>query len=157
MLERKCRKDFRDPNTLQENKYGCYVVDSSVRAANASIAPSIVHKAALGRPWNAQIRSIYANTYLDESIIPAGYIQWSTSDPRINNYTFQAEYNSYGPGWNLTGRLAAGNISKVLTKQEYAPYSTVDKVFQRSYTDGSFGYTGICVQSKLMTRLAKIL
>lgn len=54
----------------------------------------------------------------------------------------RTEIGNYGPGWNLTGRLDNGNISKVLTTKEYEPYSTLNKVFQRSYTDGSFGYTG---------------
>jgi hypothetical protein len=40
-----------------------------------------------------------------------------------------AEYKSYGPGWNATGR-AVGNVTIVMDDEEYEPYSTVDKVFQ---------------------------
>lgn len=55
----------------------------------------------------------------------------------------QAEYNDYGPGFNLTGRQAAGNVSIVMTKQQYEPYSTLGKVFDDTYSNpGTFGYTG---------------
>ena len=50
-----------------------------------------------------------------------------------------AEYKDYGPGWNATGR-AAGNVTIVMTDAEYAPYSTLEKVFQEPFT-GKFGNT----------------
>jgi hypothetical protein len=49
-----------------------------------------------------------------------------------------AEYHDYGPGFNLTGRLEAANITKELTPQQYAPYSTPAKVFQYPFS-GKFG------------------
>lgn len=73
---------WKGTNTTFENKYGVYVVDSAVRKANASLA--IEGECALGRPWNAQHRSIFAHCYLDDSIRPSGYIQWGSTDPRIN-------------------------------------------------------------------------
>jgi hypothetical protein len=48
-----------------------------------------------------------------------------------------AEYKSYGPGWNATGR-AVGNVTIVMDDEEYEPYSTVDKVFQYPF-EGRFG------------------
>ena len=88
---------------------------------------------------NAQHRSIFSNTYLDNSIISSGYIIWQATDPRTNNYTFMAEYNNLGPGFNLTGREAAANITKELTDTQFAPFSTPEKVFQ--YQNGTFGNT----------------
>lgn len=96
-------------------------------------------KCALGRPWNALHRSIFANTYLDDSIRPSGYIEWSTSDPRVIANTTMAEYKDYGPGFNATGR-AEGNVTIVMNKKQYEPYSTLDKVFQYPFT-GKFGNT----------------
>jgi len=49
-----------------------------------------------------------------------------------------AEYKDYGPGFNLTGRLAAANITKELSSAEYSPYSTPAKVFQYPFS-GIFG------------------
>lgn len=51
-----------------------------------------------------------------------------------------AEYDDFGPGFNLTGRLEAANITKLLTKAEYAPYSTPELVFQYPF-NGTFGNT----------------
>ncbi|KAF7192300.1 putative pectinesterase A [Pseudocercospora fuligena] len=73
---------WKGTNTTFENKYGVYIHDSDVVKANSSL--EIRHKCALGRPWNAQHRSIFSGCYLDDSILPAGYIEWSASDPRVN-------------------------------------------------------------------------
>ncbi|GME36851.1 Pectinesterase catalytic [Neofusicoccum parvum] len=129
---------WKGTNTSFPNAYGVYIHDSVVEKANSSL--SIAGKCALGRPWNAQHRSIFANTYLDDSIESSGYIIWGSTDPRTNNYTFMAEYGDFGPGWNETGRLAA-NITKVLTEEQYEPYDSVEKVFQYPFS-GEFGNVG---------------
>jgi len=128
---------WKGTNTTFENKYGVYIVDSNVHAANASIASVIVGKCALGRPWNAQMRSIFARTYLDKSILSTGFIDWNPS--RYNNYTVQAEYHDYGPGYNPTGR-AISKFDVQLNDSQWAPYSSPQKVFQ--FPDGRFGNTG---------------
>ena len=48
-----------------------------------------------------------------------------------------AEYKDYGPGFNLTARLANANVTKELTPAQYAPYDEPAKVFQ--YQNGTFG------------------
>jgi len=73
---------WKGSNTTFENKYGVYIHNSNVTKANSTL--NITHQCALGRPWNAQHRSIFANDYLDDSIRPSGYIQWSATDPRVN-------------------------------------------------------------------------
>jgi hypothetical protein len=111
---------WRGTNTTFSNKYGVYISDSFLTAANSSIAPAIVGKCFLGRPWNALYRSVYLNTYMDMSIEPVGYVKWSTN-PATDNYgpnTTMAEYNSRGPGFNLTARLA-GNITIEFTARAY--------------------------------------
>jgi len=64
------------------NKYGVYIHHSHVVKANSTL--NITGECALGRPWNAQMRAVFANNYLDDSIRPSGYVQWSATDPRIN-------------------------------------------------------------------------
>ena len=85
------------------------------------------------------MRSVFSNNYLDDSIQPGGYIEWQATDPRINNSTFQLEYNDYGPGVNMTARLANYPITQELTAEQFAEYDSPDKVFQ--YVDGRFGNT----------------
>ncbi|KAF2235482.1 carbohydrate esterase family 8 protein [Viridothelium virens] len=129
---------WKGTNTTFVNKYGVYLHDSVVRKANSSL--SIAQQCALGRPWNAQMRSIFANCYLDDSIEPSGYIEWQSTDPRLNYNTSMAEYQDYGPGFNLTGRVQA-NITRLLTSQQYEPYSTPEKVFEYPFS-GKFGNIG---------------
>lgn len=74
---------WKGTNTTFANHYGAYVHGSVVAAANASIAATMTGRCALGRPWNAAHRSIFANTWLDASIKASGYIEWSSTDPRI--------------------------------------------------------------------------
>ena len=49
-----------------------------------------------------------------------------------------AEYHDYGPGFNLTGRREASNVTIELTPKQYRPYSTPAKVFQFPFS-GKFG------------------
>jgi len=149
---------WKGTNTTFENKYGVYIHDSDVRKANSSL--EITHKCYLGRPWNAQHRSIFSHSYLDDSINPSGYVQWGATDPRVNLSklcnpeiitravltahspyvdTTMAEYKTYGPGYNATGRAAAANITTELTKKQYAPFSSPERVFQ--FPTGEFGNT----------------
>ncbi|KAF2655874.1 carbohydrate esterase family 8 protein [Lophiostoma macrostomum CBS 122681] len=131
---------WKGTNTTYANKFGAYIHASAVRAANSSIAEQIVGKCALGRPWNAQHRSIFAENYLDASIIPSGYIDWSATDPRVSNWTFMAEYGDFGPGWNLTGRVE-GNVTRVLNESQWEAYSSPAKVFQY-FMSGEMGNVG---------------
>lgn len=106
-----------------------YIVDSPVKAANASIAPDIVGECPLGRPWNSLHRSIFAHSFEDSSVAPSGYIDWVVDGvSRFTNQTFMAEYRTFGPGFNATGR-AATNASIVLDSKTYAPYDSPSKVF----------------------------
>jgi pectin methylesterase-like acyl-CoA thioesterase len=130
---------WKGTNTTFTNRYGAYIHDSSVLAANTSIAAVIKGKCALGRPWNALHRSIFVNTYLDASVLAAGYIKWSATDPRVNANTTMAEYRDYGPGWNETARRES-NVTIVMTEDEYKPYSTLVKIFQFPFS-GEFGNT----------------
>jgi pectin methylesterase-like acyl-CoA thioesterase len=130
---------WKGTNTSYVNKFGVYISRSSVRKENASLA--IQGKCALGRPWNAQHRSIFSHTFLDDSIRPSGYIKWSDAEPRVTNLTFMAEYKDYGPGWNQTGRVE-GNVTRVLDESEQELYDGPGKVFQyfKSERTGNVGW-----------------
>lgn len=86
------------------------------------------------------MRSIFARTYEDASIESSGFTNWL--DSGVQNYepgvTFQAEFETYGPGFNETGRIAAG-YEMLLNQSTYEPYDEPAKVFQYGYTDGRFG------------------
>lgn len=44
-----------------------------------------------------------------------------------------AEYRDYGPGWSGAGR-AQSNVTKVLDRVLFGPYSTVEQVFQFAFS-----------------------
>jgi hypothetical protein len=67
-------------------------------------------------------------TYFDGSILPAGYIKWSTTDPRYDNNTLMAVYNDYGPGYNATA-LNDNSITTMLQDAEIQSYNSPVDVF----------------------------
>ncbi|KAI0444535.1 pectin methylesterase family protein [Xylaria telfairii] len=120
---------WKGTNTTFTNKYGVYISDSQLLASNSSIAPVIKDKCSLGRPWNALHRSLYINTYLDPSILPAGYTQWGGQpNGNIGVNTTLAVYGVYGPGYDDEAEKAS-NITAVFTKQEAEPYLRPVDVF----------------------------
>ncbi|CAJ2504099.1 Uu.00g114930.m01.CDS01 [Anthostomella pinea] len=120
---------WKGTNTTFTNKYGVYIADSQVLAANSSIAAVIVDKCSLGRPWNALHRSVFMNTYLDPGILPAGYTEWAgTFNGNIGVNTTMAVYDVYGPGYDAAAE-AASNVTTVFSGEEIRPYLTPVDVF----------------------------
>ncbi|KAF1959931.1 putative pectin methylesterase [Byssothecium circinans] len=122
------------------NRFGVYVHGSRVVAANASVAVGMRGRCALGRPWNALHRSVFSESYLDASVRASGYVGWSASESRVGNGTFMAEYRSFGPGWNETGRREGG-VTRVLSEEMWRPYSSPQEVFQY-FKSGKTGNVG---------------
>ncbi|KAJ1549506.1 hypothetical protein HK405_015581 [Cladochytrium tenue] len=139
---------WKGTNTTFTNAYGVYVNDSQVIKANSSLA--ITHKCSLGRPWNSLHRSVFASTYLDDSILPAGYTIWSSSTPNFSaNLTLMAEYSDDGPGYNETARVAGG-VDTLLDDAGFAPYSSPARVFKFPFSDveGNTAWIDDCAWSK---------
>ncbi|KAH7309855.1 pectin lyase fold/virulence factor [Stachybotrys elegans] len=118
---------WKGTNTTFTNKYGVYVSDSRVIAANNSIAASMERKCPLGRPWNSLHRSIFLNSYMDKSILPEGYIQWGITDPRFDGNTFMAVHENFGPGYDATALNKSTTL--VLDDQTIRPYRSPVDVF----------------------------
>ncbi|KAL4897592.1 pectin lyase fold/virulence factor [Aspergillus ambiguus] len=120
---------WKGSNTSFPNAYGVYIVDSTVAAANASVAPSIRGRCALGRPWNSLHRSIFARCAEDASVLPAGYVDWVVDGvSRLTNQTLMGEFRDYGAGWNVSARVEGG-VGRVLDETEWRKYDAPGKVF----------------------------
>lgn len=126
---------WKGSNTTYTNKFGAYIHNSTIQAANSTVAAAYQGKCALGRPWNSLHRSIFANTYEDTSITASGYVLWSAP---ITNQTLMAEYNDFGPGFNVTARQRY-NYTILLDDNGWEPYSSPKKVFLTP--DGEVGQT----------------
>jgi pectinesterase len=75
---------------------GYYVINNSTIAAAAG---QNVPKGAyyLGRPWRNYARVVFQLTSMTEVVNTAGWVKWSSSDPRTDHVTL-AEYDNTGAG-----------------------------------------------------------
>eukprot|EP00253_Pinus_taeda_P026638 PITA_26638 len=71
----------------------------------------------LGRAWGPFSRVVFALTYYDDILFPEGWQNWQ--DSNRNKTVFYGEYQCYGPGANMTGRVP---WSHNLTEAEAAPF-----------------------------------
>ncbi|KAK7956438.1 uncharacterized protein PG986_005660 [Apiospora aurea] len=120
---------WKGTNTTFPNKYGAYVSSSRVIAANSAIGAAVEGQCPLGRPWNALHRSVFINSYLDASILPAGYIKWQDTDPRFDAATtLEAVYRNQGPGYDEAA-MKASIVTTVLNETSVEPYTRPRDVF----------------------------
>jgi pectinesterase len=85
-------------------------------------ADSLINKVSLGRPWTPTASVIYMNCWLGAHIIDEGWNNWK--NPANEATVRYFEYNSKGPGANLSKRVA---WSKQLT-DEQANVLTTEKI-----------------------------
>lgn len=72
----------------------------------------------LGRPWNSFSRVAYVGCYLDAMISPAGWSQWSKTNPQTDGVTY-GEYHNTGPGSDICKRAT---FSKQLSDTDVAQF-----------------------------------
>ena len=131
---------WKGTNTTFANKYGVYVSDSRVLAANTTVLQGRKGKCSLGRPWNALHRSVFMHTYLDASLLPAGYTPWGGQPGgNLGANTTMAVYETYGPGNNEAAQRAGG-VTMVMDSVGAKPYLRPVDVFMTP--DGGQPNTG---------------
>jgi pectin methylesterase-like acyl-CoA thioesterase len=118
---------------------GGYIFDQCLFTTAASSAADLTQTIYLGRPYSQFATVSIKYSYLDDSIQPAGWKAWSTSEPRLDHATF-TEFQNTGPGnWenNAAARVAFGNAT-LLTSDKYplgsvmASTSWIDLTFWNS-------------------------
>ncbi|KAI1777048.1 carbohydrate esterase family 8 protein [Hypoxylon cercidicola] len=107
---------------------GGLVFDQCTIAATENVTPGSVY---LGRPYNEYSRVAYVKTYLDESISPAGWSVWSSSDPRTGAVLL-AEYQNSGPGASTKSRVS---FSKQLSSTDAAQFQLANFFPSTSWID----------------------
>ncbi|CAK7227446.1 hypothetical protein SCUCBS95973_006546 [Sporothrix curviconia] len=108
-----------------------YVVDQSTvgAASGASVAAESVY---LGRPWSEYARVCFQKTSLSNIINPAGWSEWSASEPNTEDVALE-EYDNDGAGASgtrasfSTELTAALSISSILGS-DYASWVDADYV-----------------------------
>jgi pectin methylesterase-like acyl-CoA thioesterase len=106
---------------------GGYIFDQCLFTAAPSATVDLTGGVYLGRPYSQYALVVIKNSYLDDTIQPAGWKVWSATDPRTSAVTF-AEYNNKGPGnWenNAAARQGFG-YATLLTSDSYSLSSVMD-------------------------------
>jgi pectinesterase len=104
-------------STPQEQKFG-YIFYDCVLTGDSSL-----HNVSLGRPWRPYAKVTYLRCYIGQHIKSEGWSNWNnTNNDKTARY---AEYKNYGPGADISKRIA---WSRQLSMGEEAEYS-FDMVF----------------------------
>ncbi|KAG8758734.1 hypothetical protein FRC12_009932 [Ceratobasidium sp. 428] len=110
-----------------------------VKSSDADPALNLTGAMGLGRPWNNLSTVAIMDTYMDETVMPAGYTIWGSTDPRFNyNVTYFAEYKSHGPGWNATARDKS--VERILTRSADVKRFSLSSIFGADLTWIDFLY-----------------
>ncbi|CAK7219936.1 hypothetical protein SEUCBS140593_004063 [Sporothrix eucalyptigena] len=118
---------FTAQSRADASAVGGYVFDQCFFTTAANATVDLTQSVYLGRPYSEYARVIVKNSYLDDTIAPAGWKVWSTSSPNTDYITF-AEFNNSGPGdWqnNVAAREAFQNAT-LLTSDTYPLSSMMD-------------------------------
>ncbi|KAF9265315.1 pectin lyase-like protein [Marasmius fiardii PR-910] len=108
-------------NDTPGNRYGAYIADSQIiRSPDANATTNITQGC---RPWNDFATTVFVNTFMENVVQPVGWKPFS-GRPFVNT-TFYAEFNSTGPGGNVSDRIS---IEHFLTPDEVKEF-TLDSVF----------------------------
>jgi polygalacturonase len=82
--------------------------------------PGVTRPVYLGRPWRDYAHTVYLNTEMGSHIDPAGWSEWLPTTHKLQT-TYNAEYNSTGPGAPNGKREAHTHM---LTEDEARQYET---------------------------------
>ncbi|KZV34960.1 hypothetical protein F511_04934 [Dorcoceras hygrometricum] len=71
-------------------------------AAAPDLQPSFNVRTYLGRPWKDYSTTVVMQSFLDDLIVPRGWLEWPGH--RLDN-VYYAEYSNRGPGANTSSRV----------------------------------------------------
>lgn len=94
-------------------KFIDYVINACSVAASAS-STAATGSVYLGRPWTEYARVIFQSTSLGSIIASAGWEEWSSSDARTDDITFE-EYSNSGTGASGTRASFASTADSAVT------------------------------------------
>ncbi|KAF8558296.1 carbohydrate esterase family 8 protein [Imleria badia] len=116
---------------------GVYIADSSIiRSPDADPATMTTRSCYLGRPWNEYAVAVFFRNYMDDSINPAGFTPWNIGGGTVPTTTFYAEFDSNGPGGNVSARVPEDHILSSEQAQKYG----LKHVFHETPGWIDFGY-----------------
>lgn len=109
----------KDPN----QNTGISIHDCRVTSAIDLFPVRGSYHAYLGRPWKLYSRTVYLQTFLDDIIDPAGWLEWSGNFALDTLY--YGEYMNSGPGAGLAKRVTWPGYQIFKTANQVYPFTVV--------------------------------
>lgn len=107
----------KDPN----QNTGISIHDCRLTAAVDLMPVRGAYHAYLGRPWKLYSRTVYLQTFLDDIIDPAGWLEWSGTFALDSLY--YGEYMNSGPGAGLASRVKWPGYMIFKTADQVYPFT----------------------------------
>ncbi|CAO1943266.1 unnamed protein product [Urochloa humidicola] len=97
----------------------------------------------LGRPWQKYSRTVVMETFLDGSISPAGWLEWSEQFALSTLY--YGEYGNTGPGAEISKRVTWTGVHTSLSMSDATRFTVANFIMGDSW----LGSTGVAYDSGL--------
>ncbi|PON66306.1 Pectinesterase inhibitor domain containing protein [Trema orientale] len=136
-----CNLYARKPNDNQRNIFtaqgredpnqntGISVLNCKLAAASDLIPVRSSFRTYLGRPWKEYSRTVIMRSYIDDSVEPAGWLEWNGTFALSTLY--YGEYMNRGPGSNTSARVTWPGY-RVINSSSEASQFTVGAFIQGS-------------------------
>ncbi|KAG8059221.1 hypothetical protein GUJ93_ZPchr0002g24089 [Zizania palustris] len=116
----------------------------SIHRCRVTAAPDIGGAAVyLGRPWQRYSRTVVMETFLDRSIAPAGWLQWSGQFALTTLY--YGEYGNTGPGAGTRRRVTWSGVHSSMSTSDATRFTVANFILGDSWLRG----TGVSYTSGL--------
>ncbi|XP_058076971.1 pectinesterase-like [Magnolia sinica] len=134
-----CNLYARKPNPNQKNIFtaqgredpnqntGISIQNCKVTAAADLTSVKSSFKTYLGRPWKQYSRTVFMESFIDDLIDPAGWLEWS-GDFGLSTL-YYGEYMNHGPGANTSSRVTWPGY-RIITNASEARQFTVEYFIQ---------------------------
>ncbi|KAF5732635.1 pectinesterase-like [Tripterygium wilfordii] len=134
-----CNLYARKPNENQKNMFtaqgredpnqntGISILNSKIAAATDLIPVKSSFKTYLGRPWKEYSRTVIMRSYIDDSVDPAGWLEWNATFA-LSTLCY-GEYMNRGPGSNTSARVTWPGY-RVINSSTEANQFTVEPFIQ---------------------------
>ncbi|XVF72661.1 hypothetical protein PTKIN_Ptkin12aG0137900 [Pterospermum kingtungense] len=134
-----CNLYARKPNPNQKNIFtaqgredpnqntGISILNSKIAASADLIPVKSSFKTYLGRPWKEYSRTVIMRSYIDDSVDPAGWLEWNGTFAL--NTLYYGEYLNRGPGSNTSARVTWPGY-RVINNSTEASQFTVETFIQ---------------------------
>ncbi|KAK3009816.1 hypothetical protein RJ639_013941 [Escallonia herrerae] len=130
MAQQKCTITAQGRTDPNQNT-GIVIHNSRVMASSDLRPVLSSFKTFLGRPWKQYSRTVYIQTYLDNLVDAAGWLEWNGNFAL--NTLYYGEYRNSGPGSSTGGRVKWRGYRVITNPTEASRFSVSNFIAGRSW------------------------